>query len=76
MTIPGLSVAVYSQLVDNTAEVGVAEVAVLLGFLSASLASAGLIWLLTRPESLVTLSRASSVWDVLAGIAGQLMAIL
>jgi hypothetical protein len=62
--------------VDNTAEVGVAEVAVLIGFLSATLASAALIWLMTRPESLVALSGARSLWDVLAGIAGQLLAIL
>lgn len=61
---------------DNTADVGVAEVAVLIGFLSATLASAGLIWLITRPESLVALSGAGSLWDVLAGIAGQLIAIL
>lgn len=66
----------YARLVDNTTDVGVAEVAVLMGFLSATLASAGLIWLMTRPESLVALSRASSLWDVLAGLAGQLMAIL
>lgn len=61
---------------DNSAEVGVAEVAVLIGFLSATLASAGLIWLMTRPESLVALARAGSLWDILAGIAGQLIAIL
>lgn len=68
--------AVYAQLVDNTAEVGVAEVAVLIGFLAATLASAGLIWLMTRPESLVALSHARSLWDVLASLAGQLIAIL
>lgn len=61
---------------DNTADVGVAEVAVLMGFLSATLASIGLIWLMARPESLVALSGARSLWDVLSGIAGQLMAIL
>ncbi len=61
---------------DNTTDVGVAEVAVMIGFLAATLASVGLIWLMTRPESLVALSRADSLWDVLARIAGQLMAIL
>jgi hypothetical protein len=62
--------------VDRTAVIGAIEVAILMGLLVATLASAGLIWTLTRPETLVALSRAGNLWDVLAGIAGQLVAIL
>lgn len=57
-------------------DVGVAGIAALVG-LAASLLAAGLIWLLTtQPETLATLTRADSVWGVMAGLAARLLAII
>lgn len=58
-------------------ELGVAGFAALVVMLFATLAAAGIIWLMTTdPVSIALLATADNVWSLLAGVAQRLLAII
>jgi len=58
-------------------ELGFAGFAALVVTLFATLAAAGIIWLMTTdPVSIALLATADNIWSLLAGVAQRLLAII